>query len=220
MTAAREHILTTTCQLLEMQGYHATGMSEIIERSGSPKGSLYYYFPGGKEDLAAEALNRVGEVVRMRIEAYLAMHEDAAEAVRLFVRLIADNVVISGYTAGGPITTVALETASNSERLRLACDAIYTAWQSAFADRLHQAGLDDARAHQLGMMIVSALEGAIILARTSRSRLPLDSAADLLAVLTRTCADAPFTRYTPDGQHEAGAKDHETDDLWRHRQNG
>jgi TetR/AcrR family transcriptional repressor of lmrAB and yxaGH operons len=56
-TCSREKILTAASMLFQVKGYNATGLSEILKESGSPKGSLYYYFPGGKEELALEAIN-------------------------------------------------------------------------------------------------------------------------------------------------------------------
>src|SRR5512134_3175886 len=106
MSAARDQIINTTCELLELQGYHATGLNAIIKQSGSPKGSLYHYFPGGKEELTSEALRHVGRVVHHRIKDNLAQADDAAEAVRRFIRLIAGSVEASGYRSGGPITAV------------------------------------------------------------------------------------------------------------------
>lgn len=182
MSTAREQILATTCELLEVQGFHATGLNEIISRSGSPKGSLYYYFPGGKEALTAEAVTQVGRVVEARIREQLA-GAAAAEGVRAFIRQIAQQVQVSGYRAGGPITTIALETASSSERLRAVCDAIYASWIAAFRDHLQAAGLagDDARA--LATVIVAAIEGGIILARSGQSPAPLDHVAEAMGDL-------------------------------------
>ncbi len=56
--STRDHIIDTTSQLLEQQGYFATGLNQIVQESGAPKGSLYYYFPEGKEELTAEAIER------------------------------------------------------------------------------------------------------------------------------------------------------------------
>ena len=47
----RDQFIETTCNLLEAQGYHATGLNQIVKESGAPKGSLYYHFPEGKEEL-------------------------------------------------------------------------------------------------------------------------------------------------------------------------
>ncbi|MCU0513282.1 MAG: TetR/AcrR family transcriptional regulator [Anaerolineae bacterium] len=177
MNETRQHIILTTCELLERQGYHATGLKEIVETSGSPRGSLYHYFPGGKEQLTAEALQNAGDQVLERIRRVLAAEPDVIEAISGFILLVARQVELSGYRAGGPITTVALETASTSEPLRQVCHAIYTGWQAAFAERLRRAQVDDARASSLAALVISLLEGGILLARTAHSPQPLEQVA-------------------------------------------
>ena len=127
MVSTRDHIIETTCDLLELQGYYATGLNQIIKESGSPKGSLYYHFPGGKEALAVEAVNYSGKIVLGRIRENLAQIEDASASIHTFIRNIALNVERSDFRAGGPITTIAMETASTSETLRQECDQIYNA---------------------------------------------------------------------------------------------
>lgn len=182
MTATRTQLIATTCDLLERQGYHATGLSQILQESGSPKGSLYYHFPGGKEELALEAITQVGATVLARIRANLALYAAPAEAIRHFIRLIAASVEMSGFSSGGPISAIALETAAGYERLRLACDAVYAAWQGAFAEKLVAAGLSPARAESLAALIIAAIEGGVILCRTRRSRTPLEQVADEIGV--------------------------------------
>ncbi|MEO8395991.1 MAG: TetR/AcrR family transcriptional regulator [Chloroflexota bacterium] len=175
---AREDILKTTCDLLELQGYSATGLNQIIKESGSPKGSLYYYFPGGKEELAAQALRAAGEIVLQRIRENLATIESPADAISGFINNIALHVEQSGFRAGGPITTVAMETASSSERLRNECDRIYNEWQAAFADKLQLGGVPESRAKRMATLIISSIEGGVILCRTSQSREPLEQVAE------------------------------------------
>jgi TetR/AcrR family transcriptional repressor of lmrAB and yxaGH operons len=118
---SRDRIMETTCTLLEVQGYQATGLNQIIRESGAPRGSLYYYFPGGKEGLVAEAVARTGVVVRERIEHELDAVQDTAAAVEGFVRSLAKHVEVSGFRSGGPIATAALEASATSERVRTAC---------------------------------------------------------------------------------------------------
>jgi TetR/AcrR family transcriptional repressor of lmrAB and yxaGH operons len=183
MSTARDHIIESTCQLLELQGYHATGLNQIIKESGSPKGSLYYYFPGGKEDLAIEALRRVGDQVLGRIRANLAQAGASAAVIAEFIRLIAVNMEASGFRAGGPITALAMETASTHERLRQECERIYGEWQGAFAERLVVGGMDEGRAVRLAVFIIAAIEGGVILCRTQRSRAPLEAVADEIGFL-------------------------------------
>jgi TetR/AcrR family transcriptional repressor of lmrAB and yxaGH operons len=173
MTSAREQLIATTCDLLEAQGYHATGLNQIIAESGTPRGSLYYYFPEGKEELAAAAIERAGLLVAERIAAGLAQEADVATAVRRFAELIADHVERSGFRAGGPLTTVAMETAISNTRLNMACRTANDRLEQAFAARLRQAGYLEQRVERLAGFILAAMEGGIILSRTRHSGDPL-----------------------------------------------
>ena len=58
--SSRERLLDSAVDLLQRQGYRGTGLNELLERSGAPRGSLYHYFPGGKEQIGAEAIARAG----------------------------------------------------------------------------------------------------------------------------------------------------------------
>lgn len=185
MTSTRDQIIETTCELLELQGYHGTGLNQIIRESGSPKGSLYHYFPGGKEELAAEAVRHAGQIVLQRIRHNLAAMEDPADAISAFITQVALNVEKSGFRAGGPITTIAMETTATNERLRDECDQIYAGWQAAFADKLVSGGFAPERAGQLAALIIAAIEGGIILCRTGRARAPLEHVAQEIGRLLR-----------------------------------
>lgn len=180
MSSTREQFIETTCDLLEEQGYHATGLNQIVAESGSPKGSLYYYFPEGKEELAAEAIARTGEMVAARIRENLGDAADPADAVRHFVRRIAGHVEASDYHSGGPLMTVAMETATSSERLNLACREAYGRLQEAFAEALRAGGFAPERAAELATFITASIEGGIILSRTEHSGAPLRRVADEL----------------------------------------
>ncbi len=185
MASTRDQIIETTCDLLELQGYHATGLNQIIKESGSPKGSLYYHFPGGKEELAIEAVNHVGKIVLQRIRENLAQVEDPAEAIRIFIKNIALNVKLADFQAGGPITAIAMETASTSATLRQECDRIYSEWQQVFADKLLAGGIPERRAKPMATLIISAIEGSTILCRTRQSTEPLEQVAEEINALVR-----------------------------------
>lgn len=169
----RDQIITATCDLMEAQGFHATGLNEIIQTSGAPRGSLYYYFPDGKEGLAAEAIARTGEAMAQQIACGLSRTERLSEAVPAFLRFIADQVERSGFRAGGALTAVAMETATTSVRLNGACREAYSKLQAAFAARLEEVGHAPARAEELAEFIAAAIEGGIILCRTYHSGDPL-----------------------------------------------
>ena len=188
MGSTRDQIIETTCMLLEAQGYHATGLNQIIAESGSPKGSLYYYFPQGKEELTAEAIARSGRIVEGNIRAGLAKIEEPAEAIASFVRTIAQGVETSKFSVGGPLTTVALETVNSSERLNLACREAYGWLRDAFAEKVVAGGVAPERAATLATFIVSAIEGGIILSRTNHSGDALRQVADELGNYLRAAS--------------------------------
>lgn len=173
MGSKRKDIIEATCELLEKQGYHATGLNQIVAESGAPKGSLYYYFPEGKEELTAEAIERMGRRVAERIRDRLATIDDPAAAIQSFVLDLGEHVEASGFHGGSPITIVALEAPAMSARLNAACRDAYQLWQQVFRDKLTRSGYDADEAGRLATLIVASIEGAIVLSRTSRSVEPL-----------------------------------------------
>lgn len=181
MTTPREKIIQTTCDLLERQGYHASGLNEIIHASGAPKGSLYHYFPGGKAEIAVEAVHSAAEVTARIIQDHLDGYADAAEGMRTLLEEIARRVEDSGYAAGGPLMLVALETVNSSPAINQACRQAYQRIQQVFSSRLSKAGLSEPQANSLGLVCVAVIEGATLLSRTLHSPEPLRRAADFLA---------------------------------------
>lgn len=190
MTNTRDQILETTCDLLENQGFHATGLNEIVRESGAPKGSIYYYFPEGKEEIISESVAYAGQRVAERIQAHLAGTEDPAQVVQSFVETIAHHVEASGFRAGGPLTIVASETATTSERINQSCQEAYTQLRNAFAEKLTRAGIESENAASLAWMITSAIEGGIILSRTYHTGDPLRQVAASLFCLIKNCESA------------------------------
>lgn len=190
MSNAREQIIQTTGDLLERQGYHATGMNDIIRESGAPKGSLYYYFPKGKDELVEHAIAQAAQAVVERVRANLKQHKDPAKAVRLFVRRIADQVEASQFGTGGPLTAVAMETATSNVRLNEACHAAFDEIQAAFAEKLLTSGFSPASAKSLATFMTAAIEGGVLLSRTAHTSDPLRTVADLLATMLRSAQAA------------------------------
>lgn len=173
MTTTHDQIVQTTCNLLEKQGYHGTGLNEIVKVSGAPKGSLYYYFPEGKEQIASEAILLSGKTTAERIRRGLAGSAEPARALHDFIVKIAENVEASGFAAGSPLTAVAMETATSSERINLACRAAYGELIAAFQEKLLANGIDEGRAAELATFITASVEGGIILSRTNHNAAPL-----------------------------------------------
>jgi len=186
LKSAREQIIQTASDLMENQGYHATGMNEIVAKSGAPKGSIYYYFPEGKDAIAGEAVGIAGKALAGRIRENLAQEADLAGSIQSFLEGIAHYVEISGFTSGGPLAIVASETATTNENLNLVCRGAYAEMIVAFEEKFLASGCSPERASSLAWMATSTIEGAIILSRTFHSGDPLRRAGSELARLVRS----------------------------------
>ena len=181
--SSREAFIRTTGQLIRRQGYAATGLNEIVARSGAPKGSLYFHFPGGKEELAAAAMARAGDQLRQAIEAILASSDDLGEGLGRLVDALAAALEASDYADGCPIATVTLEAANRSEAVRAAAADAFDAWLSALEARMTEAGMDRPAASRRATLVLACIEGALILARARRELAPLRAVREELVAL-------------------------------------
>lgn len=175
--SARERLIQATSHLVELQGYHATGLNQIIKEGKAPKGSLYYYFPNGKEELVAESVTVHGQAVAEQIRKALENANDPAEALYAMIKYVAKKFEHSDFVKAGSIASVALETAHISERLRKVCGEIYKSWQNAYAHMLVENGMESDRAARIATLITASIEGAVVLCRIQRSPEPMLSIA-------------------------------------------
>lgn len=187
----RKKLVEATGDLLRRQGYHATGLSDIVAESGAPRGSLYFYFPGGKDELARAALEATGAEWRARIGAVVAAAPDLDAAIAAIVKLLGDDLEASKFQHGCPVAAVALETTSKPVHDAIA--AHYAEWERAIAEHLVATGFAAAPARQLAVVALSAIEGALLLARVQKSRAPLTTVGAALRAMV-AAAGAPRTR--------------------------
>lgn len=169
----RERIVTVTAELFRRRGYNGTSLKQISAAAGAPIGSLYHFFPGGKEALAAEALTTSGEAYRQLFVAIAAEADGPADAVTAFFGGAALVLAESDYIDLCPIGTVAREVASTSEPLRAVADAVFESWIATAERLLAEAALAPDQARELAVTLVGAIEGGFMLARTRRDPEPM-----------------------------------------------
>src|ERR1700752_1181515 len=157
MPDTRERIVQASADLLRRQGYGATGVKQIVAAAQAPFGSLYHFFPGGKEQLGAEAIRRSGRLYELLIPAVFDPAPDLVSAVRAFFAGAADHLRESDYADACPIATVALDVSSTSEPMREACADVFESWITAGLPRFTAAGLDEAAARELVVAMICAL---------------------------------------------------------------
>ena len=143
---SRARFVETTAALLRRQGYHATGLSQIIKESGAPKGSLYFHFPGGKETLAEAALEQSGDQMHEDLRRLVAAAKGPKEAIMAVTTALADQLEASDFLDGCPVATVALEAAAQSPTLQAVCSRSYARWQEMIEAYLERSGLPPTQA--------------------------------------------------------------------------
>lgn len=181
----REKILVTATRLFKMFGYDATGLNDILNESGTPKGSFYYHFPNGKEELALEAINRMSRHVQQQMEECLMGEEDAPRAFRNFIRQLAPKVLNEDELYCS-ISILALETCFRNETLRSACVEAFESWRKILERKLIQSGFTKKSAADLSIVLQSMIEGANILALAAKDNTPLLKLADGISAIIET----------------------------------
>jgi AcrR family transcriptional regulator len=177
----RARIVGASAELMRRQGYNATGIKQIVAAAQAPFGSIYHHFPGGKEQLGAEAIRASGRLYEQLIPVVFDAAPDLPSAVRMFFAGAAEHLVDTGYADACPIATIALEVSSSSEPMRIACADVFESWIAAGVPRFTDAGLPAATARELVIAMICALEGAFMLTRAARSTEPLRVAGELTA---------------------------------------
>ena len=169
----RDRIVETTADLFRRPGYVATGIKQIVEEARAPFGSIYHFFPGGKEELGAEVIRASGAMyMQLFVEIALAS-TDVVDGVSNFFTGAAEHLEETDYEDACPIATVALEVASSSETLRQATADVFDSWLTAATEYFVSAGITRARARTLAFEMLSLLEGAFIFSRAMRSPDPV-----------------------------------------------
>ena len=174
--SSREKILEAATELFHLKGYHATGLSQIIQESGSPKGSLYYHFPNGKEQLAVEAINLSATRIAAEIEQNLAAYDAPAKAFQFHIENISGifhDIDPISKLKNVPMGLLAMETAFVNENLRQACEETFEIWGNLYFEKLKVSGYSEERAFLISKTISALIEGGITLCVTKKSSEPL-----------------------------------------------
>lgn len=181
----REHLIQTAAKLFRQRGYAATGLNDILRESGAPKGSLYHYFPGGKEELGVAAVRWAGERGHNTLAQMAAEATDTPTLLRAYAAQLAGWMAASDYRDGCPIATCLLETAPASSAMTVAGRAVFADWCAVLQQALQRDGLDEDAARRLAQLAVASLEGALLLARVAGSDQPIVETAEEVAALVR-----------------------------------
>jgi TetR/AcrR family transcriptional regulator, lmrAB and yxaGH operons repressor len=187
-TDSRSRMIQAAAQLFRQRGYHATAFSDVIQASGAPRGSTYFHFPGGKQELAREAIALAGDEIEQMV-AEAAGHCDGPGS---FVRALGDMVAVrlegSDFRSGCAIATMVLELAPQNEELSSDFEKVFQRWRQALAHQFETWGIAAVRATDVADLVMSVFEGALVVSRAERR---IDSFAAAIEALAKFIEHEP-----------------------------
>ncbi|MDG9700795.1 TetR/AcrR family transcriptional regulator [Streptomyces sp. DH37] len=166
----RERMVFSAAQLIRRGGVTGTGLRDVVAHAQAPRGSLQHYFPGGKEQLVNEAVEWAGRYAAKRVARFLAEMPEPSPSLLFaaMVRQWTDEYRSVGFASGCPVVAATVDCAESAESTREAAAAAFAAWNRPVAQALTDMGVPAGRAASLATLMISALEGAIVVARAER----------------------------------------------------
>lgn len=170
-------MVRSAAQLIRRKGVSGTGMREIVTEADAPRGSLQHYFPGGKEEIVSDALLWSGDLAARRVHRCLGELTSRTPSALLasIVDIWRRELTEEQFSAGCPLVAAAADTAATSEQLRQVLRRAFDGWLEPLSKSLVDLGVPLERSDNLAIVVIAALEGAIILARIRRDLTPFDA---------------------------------------------
>ena len=175
---SRQTLVETAARLFRRQGYHATGLTEVLQAAGLPKGSLYHHFPGGKPDLGRAAARWAGGFIEGEIDRAFAGAESFAEGAAALCGAMARLFDRMGQWEGCPITSILLDGPPDAA-FRAEAQQIFASWRATAQCHATRLGLSENEAERRIEALLIGLEGAWVLARVAQSSAPILSVPGL-----------------------------------------
>jgi len=180
---AREDMLAVATQLFGARGYEGIGIAELLEKSGAPRGSLYFHFPGGKQQIGAEVVARVGAEVASR---FRVLHESGVSLegfIDQVFKATAKESKEREYCASCPMAAIATGFGSNDVILAEAVKVAFTSWETEIRIAVEARGLTKSNAAIFASAMLTAMEGAFVISKAQRSDSPHKNACRAIKAL-------------------------------------
>jgi AcrR family transcriptional regulator len=182
----RDRMVYSAAQLVRERGVTATGVRDVVEHASAPRGSFQHYFPGGKDQLVSEAVLWAGDFAAQWAAVYGGTARKPTPS-GLFAHLVAQwkrEFSTRGFDRGCPLMATAADVAAGDSAMIVPLRTAVGRWEDAVAGELTRMGVPARRSRRLATLMLSMLEGAIMLARVHRDLRPLTTVvADLAPLL-------------------------------------
>jgi AcrR family transcriptional regulator len=194
----RTKMLVSAAEVMRERGAAGVTIDAVLARSGAPRGSVYYHFPDGRTQILSEALRYSGDSITATIDA--AADQGARTLLREFIELWERLLADGDFHAGCPVVAAAISADEIDQDLTIEAGMILGRWCTALTQAFIKDGFGDDDAASLAVMSISALEGAIVLSRSTRSVRPLSQVGEQLEFLIK--AREFVTRNGIPGKHD------------------
>jgi TetR/AcrR family transcriptional repressor of lmrAB and yxaGH operons len=168
-------MVRSAASLIRTRGVSATSFSDVVADSGAPRGSIYYHFPNGKDELAEDAIRWTSE--RVLAHQRTCRATTSAGVLDCFIDMWRQVVVASGGAAGCVVAGVTIDTVAADKAMIEVVRATFRSWVELLAEQLAAAGLPARRASRVALSTVAGMEGALILCRAEGNSAPLETVA-------------------------------------------
>jgi AcrR family transcriptional regulator len=172
----RADVVPLLAEIFRELGYEGTTLSRITGRTGLGKGSLYHFFPGGKEEMAAAVLAEID--AWFEAEIYAALWADDPEKAIAAMWANVDRYFRSGRRVC-LVGAFALD--ETRERFAAVIRAYFAGWIEALAAALARAGAEGGEARAAAEEAVSGIQGALVLSRALGDEAVFGRAVERLA---------------------------------------
>src|SRR5262245_39930907 len=182
--STRINMLISAAEVMRERGVAGVTIDEVLARSGAPRGSVYYHFPEGRNQILTEALQYAGAALTEGIDEAAA--NGGRYLVRQFVTFWEDLLVESDFTAGCPVVAAAIGAADDEPQLTTVAGSIFSRWRDALTRAFTSDGFDEPCAASLAITCIASLEGAVVMCRSTRSVGPLRDVAEQVEFLVKS----------------------------------
>lgn len=178
----KQRMLDSAVLLLRERGAAGVTVDAVLAHSGAPRGSVYHHFPGGRNEMVLGAVRQAGDYIDAMVSE-AAAEGDVRQLLERLVAFWKRSLTKTGFRAGCPAAAMAMDSRDTVPDAVDVVREIFARWQGSIARALSDNGFEASRAQRLATLVVSAVEGAIILCRAHRDLGPLDDVLTEIAPL-------------------------------------
>jgi AcrR family transcriptional regulator len=180
----RKKMIEGAAQLLARRGLQSTSFAEVLEYTGTPRGSVYHHFPEGKDQMVGEAVDLAGAFLVALLD-----KRAGASAVAITEHFLAIwRGVLAQSKCESGCAVLAVAVASDSPALLNHAAEVFRLWRGRLAELLERGGLAKKDARRFATVLIASAEGAVVMSRAEQDMEPFETVAKQLVEQARVLA--------------------------------